>query len=127
MNPKSNVIAQPAPVDATASDDALLLAIAAGDRAAATLLYKRHAETLRLAALGAIGRHDETIAEDAVADVFVALLEGRAATFHPARGRALAWLKGIACAAASEHLRGRTAARGKKRTKRKVPLRESDS
>ena len=104
--------------NAKASDDALLAAIAAGDHAALTVLYQRHSERLRVAVRAVIGKHDATIAEDAVADVFVALAEGRAATFHPARGRALAWLKGIACGAAGEHLRARTSARVKKRAKK---------
>jgi hypothetical protein len=105
-------------LDSSSSDDALLAAIAAGDRAAPTILYKRHARAIHDAALAVVGKNDPTIADDAVSDVFVILLEGRASAFQPARGRALAWLKGIAASAALEHARGRTAARMKKRKKK---------
>jgi RNA polymerase sigma-70 factor (ECF subfamily) len=105
-------------IDSTTSDDALLAAIAAGDRAAVTILFTRHAATLRSAARAVVGNHDETIADDAVSDVFVFLLEGRASTFQPARGRALAWLKGIATSTALDHLRARTSRRLKRPKKK---------
>jgi DNA-directed RNA polymerase specialized sigma24 family protein len=108
-------------IDSTTSDEALVSAIAAGDRAAAGILFTRHHVALREAARAAVGRHDETIADDAVADVFLILIEGRAGSFQPARGRVLPWLKGIACSATQEHLRGRTSADvpwGKKKKKR---------
>jgi RNA polymerase sigma-70 factor (ECF subfamily) len=105
-------------IDSTTSDDALVAAIAAGDRAAVTVLFARHAAALRSAARAVVGSHDETIADDAVSDVFVFLLEGRGATFQPARGRALAWLKGIATSTALDHLRARTSRR-RKRPKKK--------
>jgi hypothetical protein len=101
----------PSSICATSSDDDLLAATAAGDRRAVDLLYRRHAAALRAAARSVIGKHDASIADDAVADVFVVLLEGRATVFHPEKGRALSWLKGIAVTAAQEHLRGRTSAR----------------
>jgi DNA-directed RNA polymerase specialized sigma24 family protein len=111
-------IANASRLDSRTSDDALLAAIAAGDRSAVAILYARHAAALRAAAVGAVGRHDETIADDAVADLFVSLLDGRASTFRPALGTPLKWLKGIARAIASEHLRGRTSACLKKRKRR---------
>jgi RNA polymerase sigma-70 factor (ECF subfamily) len=80
----------------TASDDALLAAIAAGNRAALGILYARHADTLRKTAAAALPKTDDTSADDIVQDVFLALADGRASTFQPAKGKALAWLKGIA-------------------------------
>jgi hypothetical protein len=85
----------PVRLTSTASDDALLAAIASGDRAALGLLYARHADALRAAAVSALPKHDDTSADDAVQQVFLLLLEGRAGAFQPARGKALAWLKGI--------------------------------
>ncbi|MGO8997405.1 MAG: RNA polymerase sigma factor [Polyangiaceae bacterium] len=83
-------------IDRTATDDALLAAIAAGNRAAVGILYARHADSLRTAAVAALPKHDEPSADDIVQEVFLALLEGRAGAFQPARGKVLAWLKGIA-------------------------------
>jgi DNA-directed RNA polymerase specialized sigma24 family protein len=113
-------------IDSSASDDELVAAIAAKNVRAVTILFQRHAATLRAAAEAAIGRHDRTIADDAVQDLFMILIEGRAATFQPARGRALAWLKGIAASAALEHLRGRTSRLvPKKKPKKKKPTLDS--
>ena len=96
MSLSSNVtVTSPAPIDSRSSDDALLAAIAEGDRNALGILWARHAKALRAAAAGALPRYDAA-AEDAVQQVFLLLLEGRASAFQPARGRALAWLKGIA-------------------------------
>lgn len=83
-------------IDRTATDDALLAAIATGNRAAVGILYARHADTLRTVAVAALPKHDEPSADDIVHEVFLALLEGRAGAFQPARGKALAWLRGIA-------------------------------
>ncbi|HEY2510656.1 MAG TPA: CHAT domain-containing protein [Polyangiaceae bacterium] len=44
---------------------------------------------------GTLPRHNRHYAEDVVQRVFISLLEGAAGTFHPARGRALTWLKGM--------------------------------
>jgi DNA-directed RNA polymerase specialized sigma24 family protein len=105
--------AAPARLDSTASDDALLAAIAAGNRAALGLLYARHADALRAAAVGALPAHEEPSADDIVQNVFLSLLEGRAGAFQPARGKALAWLKGIARREAAVHAPPPTVARGK--------------
>ena len=97
MNPASNAALQTSPrIDSTTSDDALLLAISTGHRPALGILYARHADALRAAAVAALPKHDAPSADDIVQEVFVALLEGRAGAFQPARGKALAWLKGIA-------------------------------
>ena len=98
----------------TASDDALLAAIAAGDRAAVGLLYTRHADALRAAAVSALPAHEEPFADDIVQNVFLSLLEGRAGAFQPARGKALAWLKGIARREAAVHSPPPTVTRGKR-------------
>ena len=85
----------PIRLDAHSSDDALLAAVAVGDRSALGFLYARHARALRAVARAALPRHDGDSAEDVVQHVFLSLLEGAAATFQPARGRALTWLKGM--------------------------------
>ena len=82
-------------IHAKSTDDVLLAAIAAGDRAAFGILYSRHVDGLRSVAAAALPPHLETDADDIVQNVFVALLDGRAATFQPALGKGLAWLKGM--------------------------------
>jgi DNA-directed RNA polymerase specialized sigma24 family protein len=97
MTPSTNTANQTVTrIDSTSTNDALLGAIAAGNRAALTILYARHAATLRATAAAALPKHDRASADDIVQAVFLALLENRAGAFQPARGRALAWLKGIA-------------------------------
>jgi DNA-directed RNA polymerase specialized sigma24 family protein len=96
MNPSSNLALQTVRIDSTSSDDALLAAISTGDRAAVGILYARHAATLRTVAVSALPKHDSPSADDIAQEIFIALLEGRAGAFQPARGKALAWLKGIA-------------------------------
>jgi hypothetical protein len=90
-------------ITATASDDTLLAAIAAGDRTALGILYTRHAETLRAVSAATLPENDDTSADDIVQEVFLALLEGRAGAFQPAKGKALACLKGIARREATRH------------------------
>ena len=82
-------------IDRRTPDDALMTAALAGDRAALGFLYLRHADALRTAAVRALPAHEEPEADDLVQEVFLALLERRTGDFQPARGRALAWLKGI--------------------------------
>ncbi len=99
MPPSSSIAFAAAPtprLDRTTPDDALLAAIAAGNRAALGLLYARHADTLRATAVAALPKTDAPSADDIVQEVFLALLENRTGPFQPARGKALAWLKGIA-------------------------------
>jgi len=88
--------------------------VAAGDHAALGLLYTRHADALRAAAVSALPAHEEPSADDIVHNVSLALLEGRAGAFQPARGKALASLKGIARREAAVHTPPPTAARGKR-------------
>jgi RNA polymerase sigma-70 factor (ECF subfamily) len=76
---------------AAASDEALLEAIASGDRAALRVLYERHAPwlTLRLARRCA----DPDTVDDAVQDTFVAVW--RSARRYDGRGAVGAWIWGI--------------------------------
>src|SRR6478609_3619054 len=76
---------------AAATDEALLQAIAGGDRAALRLLYERHAPwlTLRLARRCA----DPDTVDDAVQDTFVAVW--RSAARYDGRGAVGAWIWGI--------------------------------
>jgi DNA-directed RNA polymerase specialized sigma24 family protein len=82
-------------INSKSSDDVLLAAIATGDRAAFGILYSRHVDGLRAVAAAALPQHLEPDADDVVQNVFIAILEGRAATFQPALGKGLAWLKGM--------------------------------
>jgi RNA polymerase sigma-70 factor, ECF subfamily len=79
-------------VTGAAADDALVRAVAGGDRRALELLYRRHAPWLagRLAARTS----SRDLAEDALQDTFVAVW--RSARGYHGRGEVPAWLWGIA-------------------------------
>jgi RNA polymerase sigma-70 factor, ECF subfamily len=79
-------------ITATAADDQLVRAVAAGDRAALELLYRRHAPWLagRLAARTS----SRDLAEEALQDTFLAAWRG-ARGYHGS-GEVPAWLWGIA-------------------------------
>lgn len=88
---------------ATHSDEALLEAIAGGDRHALRVLYERHAPwvTLRLARRCA----DADAVDDAVQDTFVAVW--RSAARYRAGGEVGAWIWGIAIRRLIDALRRR--------------------
>jgi RNA polymerase sigma-70 factor (ECF subfamily) len=79
-------------ITATAADDQLVRAVAAGDRTALDLLYRRHAPWLagRLAARTS----SRDLAEEALQDTFLAAWRG-ARAYH-GTGEVPAWLWGIA-------------------------------
>jgi RNA polymerase sigma-70 factor, ECF subfamily len=79
-------------ITATAADDQLVRAVAAGDRTALELLYRRHAPWLagRLAARTS----SRDLAEEALQDTFLAAWRG-ARAYHGS-GEVPAWLWGIA-------------------------------
>jgi RNA polymerase sigma-70 factor, ECF subfamily len=79
-------------ITATATDDQLVRAVAAGDRTALELLYRRHAPWLagRLAARTT----SRELAEEALQDTFLAAWRG-ARAYH-GTGEVPAWLWGIA-------------------------------
>jgi RNA polymerase sigma-70 factor (ECF subfamily) len=79
-------------ITATAADDQLVRAVAAGDRRALELLYRRHAPWLagRLAARTS----SRDLAEEALQDTFLAAWRG-ARVYH-GTGEVPAWLWGIA-------------------------------
>jgi RNA polymerase sigma factor (sigma-70 family) len=79
-------------ITATAADDQLVRAVAAGDRRALELLYRRHAPWLagRLAARTS----SRDLAEEALQDTFLAAWRG-ARAYH-GTGEVPAWLWGIA-------------------------------
>jgi RNA polymerase sigma-70 factor (ECF subfamily) len=84
------------------TDDALVAAVARGDRAALGALFARHKKRLRGVAAAVLGKDLRHEAGDVVSDVFLVLLDGRAATFQPARGKVASWLAGIARRLATE-------------------------
>jgi DNA-directed RNA polymerase specialized sigma24 family protein len=94
---KKTVLASPSihsahPSDVSAELDDLVRAAATGDRGAIGAVAVAFGPTLLTIARRHAGRED---AEDAVQDLFLSLVEGRAARFPPAEGRAMAWLGGL--------------------------------
>ena len=79
-------------ITATAADDQLVRAVAAGERAALELLYRRHAPWL--AARLAARTSSRDLAEEALQDTFLAAWRG-ARNYH-GTGEVPAWLWGIA-------------------------------
>jgi RNA polymerase sigma-70 factor, ECF subfamily len=79
-------------ITAMADDDQLVRAVAAGDRRALELLYRRHAPWL--AARLAARTSSRDLAEEALQDTFLAAWRG-ARTYH-GTGEVPAWLWGIA-------------------------------
>ena len=79
-------------IPATAADDQLVRAVAAGERAALELLYRRHAPWL--AARLAARTSSRDLAEEALQDTFLAAWRG-ARNYH-GTGEVPAWLWGIA-------------------------------
>jgi RNA polymerase sigma-70 factor, ECF subfamily len=79
-------------ITATATDDQLVRAIAAGDRTALELLYRRHAPWLA----GRLGARTSSrdLAEEALQDTFLAAW--RSARAYHGSGEVPAWLWGIA-------------------------------
>jgi RNA polymerase sigma-70 factor, ECF subfamily len=73
----------------TDDDDACMVRLASGDRAALAALYDRHASTMLGVAIALLA--DRAEAEDVVHDVFVEAWK-RAADFDAARGTVRAWL-----------------------------------
>jgi RNA polymerase sigma-70 factor (ECF subfamily) len=88
-----------------ADDEALLRAVAAGDRGALRALYERHASWLMLR----LDRRcaDPGLAEEALQDTFVAAWRG--AGRYRGQGDVAAWLWGIAIRRLLDRLRGRAA------------------
>lgn len=88
---------------ASSSDEALVQAVAAGDRAALRLLYERHAPwlTLRLSRRCA----DPDAVDDALQDTFVAVW--RSAARYSGEGAVGAWIWGIAIRRLIDALRRR--------------------
>jgi RNA polymerase sigma-70 factor (ECF subfamily) len=79
-------------ITATAADDQLVRAVAAGERAALELLYRRHAPWL--AARLAARTSSRDLAEEALQDTFLAAWRG--ARGYDGSGEVPAWLWGIA-------------------------------
>jgi RNA polymerase sigma-70 factor, ECF subfamily len=85
-------VAPPPRATTATGDDELVRAVAAGDRRALELLYRRHAPWL--AARLAARTSSRDLAEEALQDTFLAAWRG-ARSYH-GRGEAPAWLWGIA-------------------------------
>lgn len=86
------VAPQPAPLRQDASDEELLLLLAAGRQESLGLLYTRYATLIYVVAAKTL---DSTAAEEIVQEAFLAAWRG-AATFDPERGAVRAWLLQIA-------------------------------
>jgi RNA polymerase sigma-70 factor (ECF subfamily) len=97
------------------SDDALMAGIAAGDRHAFTMLFRRRRHDVYRVALLMTGR--AAVAEDVAQDVFLAVM-GDAKRYEPGRSTVTAWLCGIA----RNHARRRLEHDG-----RVVPLADGDA
>lgn len=87
------------------SDGELLVATAAGDRAAFGALYERYARAVLGLALGRLG--DRGRAEDAVQETFAAVWRA-AATYRPERGPGAPWLFTVARNTITNQWRART-------------------
>jgi RNA polymerase sigma-70 factor (ECF subfamily) len=75
--------------ESTQDDLDLLAACAAGDERALGSLYDRHGRVSYVVALRVL--RDSALAEDAVQEAFLAVWR-QAATYDPARGKALTWI-----------------------------------
>ena len=90
-------------VESGAADDASwILRMRAGDEAAFTALYRRHAGPLFRFALRMSG--NSALAEDAVQDAFMALVRSAGGGFDPERGTLSAYLYGIVRRQVFRHL-----------------------
>jgi RNA polymerase sigma-70 factor (ECF subfamily) len=92
------------PPRADDADDALLVRIAGGDRAAFEVLYQRYVRSVFGLALRKLG--DRTRAEDAVQEVFTAVWRS-AGSYRPERGPAAPWLYAVARNAVTDRWRAR--------------------
>lgn len=92
------------PLGAEASDAALLVRVAGGDREAFELLYRRYIRSIYGLALRRL--RDRERAEDAVQETFAAVWRS-ASSYKPERGPAAPWLYAIARNAIVDRFRGR--------------------
>lgn len=76
-------------VDSVVSDDALIVEVARGEKAALSALYDRHVSVMSALAHRILGNPRD--AEDLIHDVFVEVWQ-RAGDFDPARGSVKTWL-----------------------------------
>lgn len=105
-------VAPPAGDLAEWSDDSLMAAVVARDRAAFGVLYDRYAPLVYTTSLRVVG--EPAVAEDIVQDIFVRLWQ-RPESFVPARGRFVTWLLSITRNRAVDEVRSRN-----RRRKREV-------
>ena len=87
------------------TDEALMLAIAARDEVAFSLLYDRYVDLVYSTVARMLGR-DSALAEDVVQEIFVRLWQ-RPDTFVAERGRFLSWLMSVTRNRAVDELRAR--------------------
>ncbi len=83
-------------------DEALIVRLANGDRAALSLLYDQYAGAVFALILRIIANH--AIAEDLLQEVFVRVWQ-RANTYQVGRGKVLTWIMGIAHNLAIDEIR----------------------
>jgi RNA polymerase sigma-70 factor (ECF subfamily) len=91
-------------VNQAVQDEALLGRLAAGDAAALSQLYDRHAGAVFSLVARIVG--DRQVAEDLLQEVFVRVWQ-RAGTYQGARGKPLTWVLGIAHNIAIDEVRRR--------------------
>jgi RNA polymerase sigma-70 factor (ECF subfamily) len=91
-------------VNQAVGDEALIARLAAGDTAALSLLYDRHAGAVYSLVARIVG--DRQVAEDLLQEVFVRVWQ-RAGTYQGARGKPLTWVLGIAHNVAIDEVRRR--------------------
>ncbi len=103
----------------TWTDEALMLAVVAGDDVAFAAIYERYVDLVYSAAVRVLA--DSQLAEDATQDVFVRLWR-RPETFVAERGRFLSWLMSVARNRAVDELR----ARGRRRKRECMVLAEPE-
>lgn len=91
-------------VDQAVQDEALIGRLAAGDTAALSQLYDRHAGAVFSLVARIVG--DRQVAEELLQEVFVRVWQ-RAGTYQGARGKPLTWVLGIAHNIAIDEVRRR--------------------
>jgi len=101
------------------SDEVLMVAIAAHDELAFSVMYDRYVDLVFSTSLRVLA--DAQLAEDAAQDVFIRLWR-RPETFIADRGRFLSWLMSVTRNRAVDELR----ARGRRRTREGISTHENE-
>ena len=98
--------AQPADPSLDVTDEQLMRAIQEREQSALGTLHDRHASTLKALIMRVL--HNESDAEDMLQEIFVEIWN-RAASYDPAKGKALGWIVTLSRRRAIDRLRKRDA------------------